>query len=115
MTVEKIFIRPPDAAALVERPRVQVVASAGIEGGRCFDCHDAPGQNITLVEAEEIEAFAQARGLAVDLSLTGRNIVTRGVRLNALVGREFGLGALRLRGVELLVGDALGARESDRA
>jgi MOSC domain-containing protein YiiM len=37
----------------------------------------------------------------VDLSSTGRNVVTRGVRLNELVGREFVVGSVRFRGVEL--------------
>ena len=37
----------------------------------------------------------------IDLSVTSRNVVTRGVRLNDLVGREFLVGSLRFRGAEL--------------
>lgn len=101
MTVEKVFTRPPSGGAQLEHQRVTVVAGAGIEGDRYFDQHDEPGQNISLVEAEEIEGFQRANGLPHDLSVTARNIVTRGVRLNQLVGREFMVGAVRLRGVEL--------------
>jgi len=78
-----------------------VVAGAGIEGDRYFDRHEEPGQNITLVEAEEIERFILEQGRPHDLSITGRNLVTRGVRLNELVGKEFTVGAVLLRGVEL--------------
>jgi len=60
-----------------------------------------PGQNLTLVEAEEIELFCAEQRRLPDLSLTRRNLVTRGVRLNALLGVEFTIGEVRLRGVEL--------------
>jgi MOSC domain-containing protein YiiM len=99
--IERIFIRPPGGNPTVERKSVRVVAGAGIEGDRYFDAHDEPGQNITFVEAEAIEAFAREHGRPVDLSATGRNVVTRGVRLNEFVGREFVVGSVRFRGVEL--------------
>ena len=101
MSIERIFIRPPGGNPTVEQQSVRVVAGAGIEGDRYFDAHDEPGQNITFVEAEEIEAFAREHQRPVDLSATGRNVVTRGVRLNELVGRGFIVGSVRFRGVEL--------------
>ena len=101
MSIERIFIRPPGGNTPVEQQCVCVVAGAGIEGDRYFHAHDEPGQNITFIEAEEIEAFAREHRRPVDLSTTGRNIVTRGVRLNDLVGREFVVGAVHFRGVEL--------------
>lgn len=101
MSIERIYIRQTPGAPQVERDRVTVVADAGIEGDRYFGHHDERGQNITLVEAEEIEAFTREHGRPHDLSITGRNLVTRGVRLNKLVGREFVVGNVRLRGVEL--------------
>ena len=101
MSIERIFIRPPGGSPTVEQRSVRVVAGAGIEGDRYFDAHDEPGQNITFVEVEEIEAFAQEHQRPVDLSVTGRNIVTRGVRLNEYVGRESIVGSVRFRGVKL--------------
>lgn len=101
MSIECIFIRPPGGNPTVEQRSVRVVAGAGIEGDRYFDAHDEPGQNITFVEAEAIEAFAREHGRPVDFAATGRNVVTRGVRLNELVGREFLVGSVRFRGVEL--------------
>lgn len=99
--IERIFIRPPEAGQALEQQRVQIVAGAGIRGDRYFDAHDEPGQNISFVEAEEIEAFALGHQRHLPLSATGRNVVTRGVRLNELVGKTFTVGGLRFRGVEL--------------
>ena len=101
MSIERIFIRPRGGNTTIEQTSVRVVAGAGIEGDRYFDAHDEPGQNITFVEAEAIEAFARQQQRPADLSATGRNVVTRGVRLNELVGREFVVGSVRFRGVEL--------------
>ena len=101
MSIERIFIRPPGGNPTIEQESVRVVAGAGIEGDRYFAAHDEPGQNVTFVEAEAIEAFAIEHRRPLDLSATGRNVVTRGVRLNELVGREFIVGSVRFRGVEL--------------
>lgn len=101
MRVERIFIAAASGGAQIDQERVEVAAGAGIEGDRNFDRHEEPGQNITLIEAEEIESFLDEHGRTQDLSVTHRNLVTRGVRLNELVGREFLVGDLRLRGVEL--------------
>jgi MOSC domain-containing protein YiiM len=99
--IERIFVSSVPGGPQLEVERVTVVAGAGIEGDRYFARHDEPGQNITLVEAEEIESFLAEQGRPGDLSVTHRNLVTRGVRLNHLVGREFLVGEVRLRGVEL--------------
>ncbi|MEO8677377.1 MAG: MOSC domain-containing protein [Casimicrobiaceae bacterium] len=101
MSVERIFLAAKPGEEQVEVDRVNVTAEAGIAGDRYFGAKDEPGQNITLVEAEAIEAFFAEVGRPGDLSCTRRNIVTRGVRLNALVGKEFTIGSVRARGVEL--------------
>lgn len=101
MTVERIFTRPAPGSPQAEHKSVRIVAGQGIEGDRYFGKHDEPGQNITFVEAEEIEVFLSEQGLPSDLSISGRNVITRGVRLNNLVGQEFTVGDLRFRGVEL--------------
>jgi MOSC domain-containing protein YiiM len=101
MTVEHIYLAGKAGEAQVEAQSIHVVVGTGIKGDRYFAAKDEPGQNITLVEAEEIEAFCTESGRMIDFSCTRRNLVTRGVRLNALVGQEFTIGTVRLRGVEL--------------
>jgi len=99
--VERIFTRASSGVLPTEHTSVQVTAGAGIEGDRYFGRHEEPGQNVTFIEAEEIESFFAEQGLPCDLSAPGRNIVTRGVRLNDLVGIEFLVGGVRFLGVEL--------------
>jgi MOSC domain-containing protein YiiM len=98
VTIERIFIASKPGGALIEIAQVRVLAGAGIEGDRYFQ---VPGQSITLVEAEVIEEFNAKFGTRHELSCTRRNLVTRGVRLNPLVGKEFNIGIVRLRGLEL--------------
>ena len=52
-----------------------------------------PDQELTLVEAE------LAQELSLDPTLLRRNIVTRGVRLDELIGEDFKVGSALLRGV----------------
>ena len=101
MNVERIFVAAEPGSQLAEVARVRVIAGAGIDGDRYFRAKDEPGQNITLVEAEVIEAFNASFGTRHGLSCTRRNLVTRGARLTELVGKEFAVGTVRLRGVEL--------------
>lgn len=101
MTVERIYISPAPGAAQVECAQITLHAGRGVVGDRNYGLAVHPGQHLTLVEAEEIERFCAEQGRAVDLSLTRRNLVTRGVRLNGLVGAVFCIGPVQVRGVEL--------------
>jgi MOSC domain-containing protein YiiM len=102
MTIEAICIARKKGGELILLQSVSVVAGAGIVGDRAFGAKQKyPGQNITLVAAEEIERFNADHGVSIPLTDTRRNLVTRGVRLNDLVGRTFTVGAITLRGVEL--------------
>jgi MOSC domain-containing protein YiiM len=98
--VEAIFIsaRHGDLPHPVES--AQAVAGKGLEGNRYFDT-GRPEQELTLIEAEQLERVAAEDGLDIDAAATGRNVLTRGVDLNALVGKRFRVGALECRGIEL--------------
>ncbi|GLR13843.1 hypothetical protein GCM10007907_26330 [Chitinimonas prasina] len=101
MIVERIFISPERGVAQEECEHITLHSGMGILGDRYFGKHTYPGQNLTLVEAEVIEQFCAAQLRTPDLSITRRNLVTRGLRLNDLVNVEFTIGPVRLRGVEL--------------
>jgi MOSC domain-containing protein YiiM len=80
----------------------EVVAGSGIVGDHYFSSRQRhPGQNLTLIEAEEVEAFNARVGRQLAPTDPRRNVVTRGVRLNELVGKTFAIGTATLRGVEL--------------
>jgi len=101
VVVERIYTSRAAGSTQVEQSSVEFVAGSGIRGDRYFGRNDEPGQNVTLIEAEEIEAFLDAFDRPHDLSVTNRNLVTRGVRLNELVGKEFTVGGVRMLGIEL--------------
>ena len=65
------------------------------------DPRDDEVREVTLVEAEQIEWLAAETGIRLEPGATRRNLTTRGVRLNDLVGRTFRVGAVRVQGVEL--------------
>lgn len=87
--------------------RVRAIPGKGLEGDRYFRAEgtysDRPGpaREITLIESEAIEAMARDNKLKIHAGDARRNVVTRGVPLNHLVGREFRVGNVRLRGIRL--------------
>ncbi len=106
---EVVSINVADSAEATMRSvdRVHAVPGKGLEGDRYFRARgtysDRPGpaREITLIELEAIEAMARDNEIRIAPGDARRNVVTRGVPLNHLVGREFQVGAVRLRGVRL--------------
>jgi MOSC domain-containing protein YiiM len=97
-----------DVAVPMESMReVKAVPGQGLEGDRYFNGtghwskHPGVSREITLIEIETIEALAREKNIAIAPGAGRRNVVTRGVPLNHLVGREFQIGAVRLRGTRL--------------
>ena len=97
-----------DAAVPMESTReVKAVARQGLEGDRYFNGtghwskHPGVSREVTLIEIEAIEALEREKNIAIAPGAARRNVVTRGVPLNHLVGRKFQVGAVRLRGTRL--------------
>lgn len=102
MIVAALCLAPSKSVPMVEVSALQVVAGSGVVRDHFFGSKQRhPGQNLTLIEAEEIEAFGARTGKKIALTDPRRNVVTRGIRLNALVGKVFTIGDVTLRGVEL--------------
>jgi MOSC domain-containing protein YiiM len=100
-TVEGIFITPEHGALPVAAGRVRAYAGRGLDGNRyLFD--DAPaGQALTLIAAEALERLEAETGIALSAAASRRNVLTRGIDVNALVGRRFRIGEVECVGVEL--------------
>jgi MOSC domain-containing protein YiiM len=102
MTVVGLCWCPDDGKAMLPVQELVLVAGAGIEGDRYFGTDQTyPGQNLTLIEIEEIDAFNASHCTSIGMNEPRRNVITRGVRLNSLITREFTIGEVRLRGVQL--------------
>lgn len=104
-TVEAIFVTPTNGSALRSVDSVRAHAGKGPEGDRNFFPNGSPpkefDRQITLIEAEAIEGARREYDVQLEPVETRRNLLTRGVALNHLVGREFQIGAVRLRGTML--------------
>ena len=90
------------------RPLASVVGTpgGGLEGDRNALPPGSPRDSsescdLTLIEAENIEELAREHGIALAPGESRRNITTRGIRLNELVGKEFWVGEVLARGIEL--------------
>lgn len=102
MAVVALCYCPNDGGPMRAVRELAVVAGAGIVGDRYYGMQQTyPGQNLTLIEAEEVEAFNARFGVAIGLTDPRRNVITRNVRLNSLVGSEFSVGTVQVRGVQL--------------
>ena len=106
-SVEAIFLAGERGAPRTAVDHVRAVAGSGLEGDRYFGHRRGgggrdPERQVTLIEAEAVDAVRAtgATGAAFAPGDARRNVVTRGVRLNELVGRTFRVGGALLRGVE---------------
>jgi MOSC domain-containing protein YiiM len=106
-TVESIHVAPEATASVESRESVEAVAGKGLRGDRYFDADgtfsDAAegGNELTLVEREAVAAIERESGIALDPGEHRRNLTTRGVALNHLVGERFRVGEVVCRGVRL--------------
>jgi MOSC domain-containing protein YiiM len=101
-TVEGIYVAAHAGAPMVAMATATLVTDAGIEGDRNFARAGAdPSHQVTLIEAEAVDRFNAATGLGIMPSAPRRNIVTRGIGLNTLVGKAFSIGPTTLQGIEL--------------
>ena len=98
-TVEAIFIAPQAEQLPAAVEAASAIAGKGLEGDRYFDAggtfSDYPnseGRDITLIEAEAVEGLRDDTGIELDPAETRRNVLTRGVALNDLIGRRFMVG-----------------------
>jgi len=106
---EVVSIQVGDKAGskLVVVKEARAVKGRGLEGDRYFHgigtYSDRPGpdREVTLIESEAIEALERDFQIKLASQDTRRNVVTKGVPLNHLVGRQFQVGEVALRGIRL--------------
>lgn len=108
--VLSIYIAPAAGSQMESRAHVEAVPGRGLKGDRyfagngAFSAREVPGREVTeltLIEGEVIEQLRERWDLDVDAADSRRNIVTTGVPLNELVGSEFQVGEVCLRGASL--------------
>lgn len=105
-TVESIHVAPAAKAPTQAVHEVEAVPGAGLAGDRYFLKQGTfykpePDFELTLIEAESLEAAAREYKVTLTPGEARRNVVTRGVPLNHLVGRDFVIGDVKVHGIRL--------------
>ena len=106
-TVVSIHITAVAGAPMASVNAVRALPGKGLEGDRyssgvgTYSNNPGLGRDVTLIEIEAIEALKRDYGIELSAGDSRRNIATRGVPLNDLVGREFKVGEVTLRGIRL--------------
>jgi len=105
-TVESIHVASAAAGPMQAVDQAEAIPGVGLEGDRYASKQGTfykpePDYELTLIESEAVEALRRDYEIALSPGDARRNIVTRGVPLNHLVGREFRVGDVRIRGIRL--------------
>lgn len=104
--VEAIHTASAAAGPVKALDHAVLIPGVGLEGDRYALKQGTffkpePAFELTLIEAEAIEALRREYDVELAAGEARRNIVTRDVPLNHLVGREFVIGEVRIRGIRL--------------
>lgn len=106
-TVFAIHVAPEASADVRARERVDAVAGRGLRGDRYFagdGTYSASARDvsreITLIESETLAALEREAGIELPSGAHRRNVTTRGIALERLVGERFRVGGAVCEGVE---------------
>ena len=99
--VSKICITNKSAEEMQEVNTVEVIASKGIVNDRYFNENNDQALQITLIESENIDYYNQISETNIPYISFRRNIITKGIQLNDLVGKEILIGNVKIKGHRL--------------
>tara|TARA_Y200000002_G_C22495793_1_gene584974 strand:- start:383 stop:829 length:447 start_codon:yes stop_codon:yes gene_type:complete len=99
--VLKLGVTENSNQKIKEVKTINVLANKGIIGDRHFQEINDPYNQISLIESESIDNYNIKFGLNISYIDFRRNVITKGVRLNDLVGKKFKVGAVALAGIDL--------------
>jgi len=93
--------REPDAYPMIEVAELECVPGRGLRGDRYFDFKDDYKGQITFFSLEVFDELCGALQIHdCSPALARRNVITRGVDLNELVGQEFEIKGVRFYGTQ---------------
>ena len=99
--VLKLGISSENNKEIKEVVSIEVLVNKGVIGDRHFKDFNDPYCQLSLIESENIDYYNLKYGLNIPYVNFRRNIVTKGIRLNELVGKKFKIGSVELEGVDL--------------
>ena len=82
-------------------PSVEAVANKGLVNDRKFKESNSKLSQITFIESENIDYYNQTFKTSIAYIDFRRNVITKGVRLNELINKEFTVGDVKVKGHDL--------------
>ena len=99
--VLKIGISENKSNKIVNVNEVEAIKGKGLIGEKHFKEDNKKRSQITLIEIENINHYNKITGTMIPAINFLRNIVTEGIRLNILVGKEFFIGKVKVKAHDL--------------
>ena len=99
--VFKIGITDKNNKKINEVKSIEVLENKGVVGDRHFDEFNDPYCQLSLIESENIDFYNSKYKLNIPYVNFRRNIITKGIRLNDLIGKKFLVGNVKVEGIDL--------------
>jgi MOSC domain-containing protein YiiM len=99
--VLKLGITNENNKEIEEVDSIEVLANQGIIGDRHFKSDNDPYCQLSLIESENIDYYNLKFGLNIRYVDFRRNIITKGLKLNNLVGQKIKIGKVEVKGIDL--------------
>ena len=99
--VFKLGIAANNNQPIKEVNSIEVLANKGIVGDRHFHEFNDPYNQLSLIESENIDDYNTRFGLNIPYIDFRRNVITKGIRLNDLVGKKLKVGSVELDAIDL--------------
>ena len=99
--VLKICISKNSGEEMQDLDTIEVLANKGIINDRYFNENNDQDIQITFIESENIDYVNEISSTSVPYIDFRRNIITKGIKLNKLVDKEFLIGNVKIKGHRL--------------
>ena len=99
--VFEICIADKSGSGMIRIPSVDAVAKKGIINDRYFNDNNEPDIQITLIESENIDYLNEKLKTNIPYIDFRRDIITKGIKLNELVGKKLLIGEVIMKGHRL--------------
>jgi len=101
MEIIKLGITKNNSQNIDEIEKIELLSGKGIVGDRHFQENNNPKSQLTLIESENIDYYNNKFKVQIPYVNFRRNIITKNIKLNNLVGKEFVIGAVKVRANDL--------------
>ena len=99
--VYKLGIATDYNKKIQETESIEVITDKGVVGDRHFKDYNDPYCQLSLIESENIDHYNTKYGLNISYIDFRRNIITKELKLNDLVGKKFFIGKVEVEGIDL--------------